>query len=188
MSNSDSGKTSKLHSKTLHRVNSTAKSGGPKLAVLVAALALLLAIVVTQSNSNSGNGGVKLYLTPSTKKVSSGGVLNLQVWLDAKDQPINAVQANISYPDSKFDFKNIDTTGSAFEIEAQSTGSNGKVNIARGHIGKITGIQLVASVSLLATSTTGSADVGFSQGTVVVRSTDNTNVLKSTSTINSIHF
>jgi hypothetical protein len=59
-----------------------------------------------------------------------------------------------------------------------STGGNGKINIARGHIGDIKGPALVAKVSLIAKSSKGDADVAFVAGSAVVRSTDHKDILK----------
>jgi hypothetical protein len=127
-----------------------------------------------------GNTNATLYLTPSNQKVSAGKSLIMEVWMDAKNQPVNAVQANLIYPTDKFDYGGIDTNGSAFEIEAQSTGGNGQIKIARGHIGTLTGPQLVARVSLVTKAGQGNGSIDFAKGSAIVRSTDNANVLGST--------
>ena len=123
---------------------------------------------------------VSLSLEPASQKVPVGTVLTLSVWVDSYDQPVNAVQANLSYPADKYDFVNIDASLSAFGIEAQASGGNGSVNIARGQVGSISGHQLLAKINLLAKDNNGSSSVSFSGGSAVVRSTDNVNILNQT--------
>src|SRR5207245_2281 len=76
------------------------------------------------ASSANAVSGVKLLLVPSSQKVSASGIFTVGVWTDTVDQPVNAVQANLTYSPDKFDFVSIDPAGSAFEIEAQSTGAS----------------------------------------------------------------
>jgi hypothetical protein len=84
----------------------------------------------------------------------------------------------LTYPTDKFDFNSIDAKGSAFEVQAMSTGGDGKINIARGHIGDVKGSALVAKVLLVAKTNSGAADVSFVSGSAVVRSSDHKDILK----------
>jgi hypothetical protein len=164
----------------------------PILVVLVA-LVLIGVVALLQSNSknepsksNNGSssssnnvvGSAKLYIKPANNSVATGGTMTFEVWVDTGGDPVNAVQANLTYPADKYDFSTIDSKDSAFEVQAMSTGGNGKINIARGHIGDIKGPALVAKVSLIAKSSKGDADVAFVAGSAVVRSTDQKDILK----------
>jgi hypothetical protein len=134
----------------------------------------------TDNNTNNNNvkGDAKLYIQPSNQQVVSGASTTFEVWVDTGNQPVNAVQANLTYPVDSFDFGSVDAKGSAFEIQASSTGGEGKVTIARGHVGDIKGKALVAKVVLKAKDTKGDAQIEFAAGSAVVRSTDHVDILK----------
>jgi hypothetical protein len=134
----------------------------------------------TSSNASAPNiaANAKLYLKPSSDSVAAGGTMTFEVWVDTGGNPVNAVQANLTYPADKYDFGSIDSKGSAFEVQAMSTGGNGKINIARGHIGDVKGPALVAKVNLVAKTSKGDAVVSFAEGSAVVRSTDHKDILK----------
>jgi hypothetical protein len=163
------------------------------VALLVVLLLVILAVVLhsgsksdkkTNTNSNStststnNSGKAKLFLKPSAQNVSAGSTLTFEIWVDTGGQGVNAVQANLTYPVDKFDFSSINAKGSAFEVQAMSTGGDGKISIARGHIGDVKGAGLVAKVVLTAKSNKGNADIQFADGSAVVRSSDHTNILQ----------
>jgi hypothetical protein len=149
--------------------------------VVVFAAVALFALYQAFAAPKTSNQAI-LYVSPASLKVSSGNTLAIEIWMDAKSQPVNAVQANLSYPADKFDFSSVDNSGSAFEVAAQSDGGNGSIKIARGHVGSLSGKQLVTRVNLVAKSGTGkgNATINFTSGSVIVRSTDNVNVLSGT--------
>ncbi|HSW79965.1 MAG TPA: cohesin domain-containing protein [Candidatus Saccharimonadales bacterium] len=133
------------------------------------------------SNSSSTNGGTgTLSVDPSNQSVTSGNVLTLSLYEDSQADAVNAVQTNLTYPTDKFDLVKIDTTGSAFAIKAQQDGGGGTIKIARGTINPVTGKQLVAKVQLKAKASSGTADVEFANGSGIVRSSDNKEILQNT--------
>jgi hypothetical protein len=173
------GKDKHYHNRINEAVTNFSKK---RFSIFLAAFCLIAFFALIQAAASStSNSNAMLYLNPSSQKVGSGQTLTLEVWMDAKSQPVNAVQANLTYPVDKFDFAGIDTNGSAFEVEAQSSGGSGEVKIARGHVGALTGSQLVARVNLIAKSGKGNGNINFTGGSAIVRSTDNINVLSSTS-------
>jgi hypothetical protein len=134
-----------------------------------------------------------LSLSPSSQNVAAGSTLAVQVWEDSGIQSANAVQANMSYPIDKLNFVGIDTTNSAFGVEAQSSGGNGVINIARGSTSPISGRQLVATVKFTclsaassstakhrASSSAATATVSFTDGTVLLSDVSNSNILAAT--------
>lgn len=161
-------------------MKSWAQFSRSRLSVFLVALTGVILFIAVQAIATPKNNTAILYINPDNVKIKAGKQVSLEIWMDAKSQPVNAVQANLTYPADKFEFGNIDTTGSAFEIEAESSGGDGQVKIARGHIGSVSGIQLVAKVNLIAKSGKGSSFVNFASGSAIVRSTDNANVLGST--------
>jgi hypothetical protein len=179
-----------------HTHPSNKKANNSKFIVLGVVLVLLgLAVIMravsnssdkTTNNNNNNNttnnssakGYAKLYIQPSNQQISPGASVTFEVWVDTGNQPVNAVQANLTYPTDSFDFNSVNAKGSAFEIQASSTGGEGKVTIARGHIGEIKGKALVAKVVLTAKTTKGDTQVEFAVGSAVVRSTDHVDILK----------
>jgi hypothetical protein len=162
--------------------------------VLLVLLLVVVAVVVALVNSNnsdksesskSSNSGStqgasqtgKLYLKQSSQSVNTGDSLTYEVWVDTGGQPVNAVQANLTYPADMLDFSNIDAKGSAFEVQAMSTGGDGKVSIARGHIGEVKNKALVAKITFVAKAK-GSAKINFAQGSALVSSSSHTDILK----------
>jgi hypothetical protein len=93
------------------------------------------------------------------------------------------LQANVTYPADTFEFIGIDASDSPFEISAQSSGGDGIVNIGRGHAGQLTGKQLVAKITFKSKATSGKASISFAAQSVLIRATDNANILQKTSGI-----
>jgi cytoskeletal protein RodZ len=180
--------------KKIHKLRKKENQAKLLFGLLVVLLLIGLAFVLMDKNNsdseqNNGNGNenkstyssdgnAKLYLKPSNEQVNAGSSVTFEVWVDTGDKPVNAVQANLTYPVDKFDFSSISANGSAFEIQAVSTGANGKISIARGHIGDLKGPNLVAKVVLTAKSSKGDAQVSFAADSAVVTSTDHKNILK----------
>lgn len=131
------------------------------------------------SNSSSQN----LSMTASNQNPQTGEVVRISIWEDSGDQAVNAVQANLNYSTDKFDFVSTDVTKSAFEIQAQNTVKNGKVIIARGHKGNLSGRQLVAVIKLKAKDSPGSASLSFSGDSHLVSSLTNEDILKQSNDI-----
>jgi len=178
--------------KTTHKSHPK-KDNQVKMAVVLVILALVGLLIVLQANNNdsskepggstdtkvSQSGNAKLYLKPSNQNVAVGSSTTFEVWVDTGGQGVNAVQANLSYPTESFDFGSIDTKGSAFEIQAESSGGNGTVKIGRGHIGDVKGAALIAKVTLTSKAAASAAEVKFAEGSAVVRTSDHTDILKS---------
>jgi hypothetical protein len=116
-------------------------------------------------------GTASLSLTPASGTFSQGATVNVNIYEDSGSDTVNAVQANFSYPASMLTFTGI-TNSSAFGVDAQSTGGGGNVNIARGATTAVAGNQLVATVHFTV-SNGGTANLNFTGGSAVVRSTDN---------------
>ena len=109
------------------------------------------------------------YLSPASKSVSQGASFAVAIRVNSSS-PINAVQANLSYPADKLNFVSISSAGSAFALQVESSAGNGSVRIARGLIGTTSGDKLIATVTFRAKVNSGSAVVSFAGGTQAVNS------------------
>jgi hypothetical protein len=110
--------------------------------------------------------------------------LTVQVWEDSGLSTINAVQANLAYPLSKLNLVKIDSTSTAFGVEAQSSGGNGVINIARGSTTPLSGKQLVATLNFTPLTSTSkqrsTASVTFTTGTALLSDVTNLDILAAT--------
>ncbi|HEU4966496.1 MAG TPA: cohesin domain-containing protein [Candidatus Saccharimonadales bacterium] len=119
-----------------------------------------------------------LYLSPSSGTVINGNTLTVDVRENSGTEPVNAVQANMSYPASLLQFVGI-TSSSAFSVAAQNSGGSGTVQIGRGALPSVTGDQLVATVQFKALASSGAAAISFTGGSSVVSANTNANIMTS---------
>ena len=126
-------------------------------------ISVFLMIGLFSFSSESVYAGGNLYLSPASKIVPQGSVFSVSVRVSSTE-PINTVQANLSYPTDKVDFVSINTVGSAFDIQAENSGGGGLIKIGRGLVGVVTGDKLVASINFKAKVNSGSASITFAAG------------------------
>lgn len=112
-----------------------------------------------------------LSLSASASSVVQGGTVTVYVYENSGSEPVNAVQANFTYPASSLQYDSI-SNSSAFGVVAQNSGGSGSVSIARGTISPVSGQQLVASVTFTALASSGSAALAIAAGSEVVSSTN----------------
>jgi len=120
-----------------------------------------------------------VYLSPTTQPLQANQTFQVQVRANSGTTNVNAVQADFTYPATLIDIVSIDTTTSAYQTQAVSTGAAGNVSIARAQIGGLTGDQLVAIVTFKAKTTGGNVNLSFINGTELINSTTNSNILPS---------
>ncbi|HEY4695176.1 MAG TPA: hypothetical protein VIH52_04425 [Candidatus Nanoarchaeia archaeon] len=137
---------------------------------------LILFALAAVANPSSVRAAATLYLSPASKTVNNGENFAVSVYTNTGGDPVNAVQANLSYPTATLQFISVDSSGSAFEIAAETSGGSGSVRIGKGTLTPKTGVQLVGIVNFKAIAA-GTASVSFASGSAVLRSTDNANIL-----------
>jgi len=117
-----------------------------------------------------------LYLAPTATTITKGQTVVVQVREDSGHDMINAVQANVVYDADDLSLSSVDVEASAFNIAAEQTTATGLVRIARGKTGApLTGSQTIAKLTFTAKNT-GSADLSFGEGSVVVNSQSNESI------------
>lgn len=88
-------------------------------------------------------------LAPSATSVTAGDTVTVTISEDSGTEPVNAVQANLSYPANLLQY--VSTGDNAkFDIDAQTSVSGGTVQIARGTLTPVTGAQAVATLTFKA--------------------------------------
>lgn len=120
------------------------------------------------------------YLSPSSTKIGVGETTGVQVRLNTNKEVVNAVSAYVSYPSDKLEVAYVSYSGSAFAIAAENTFGGGLVKISRGNVSGVLGDLRVATIGFRA-KTTGSANIGFTSGSAIVRESDSTNILNGSS-------
>jgi hypothetical protein len=125
-----------------------------------------------------------VYTTTPASFMPINNSFSVQVRENSSTNPVNAVQANLSYPTTLLTLVSVDLTGTAFTTTAQNTSGGGSIQLGLGTCGGCaapTGDQLVATLNFKTNTTGGAASVAFVNGTLLVSSTSNTDLLGSLS-------
>jgi hypothetical protein len=119
-----------------------------------------------------------IYFNPPSQTFSVGSTFTIDIRENSGSATVNAVQANFSYPSDKLTFVSADGSASPFTTEAQSIGGNGQVSLARGVVGSLTGDQLISKITFKV-NITGVANLSFVNGSALIDSTSNQNIIGS---------
>ena len=122
------------------------------------------------------SSSASIYLTPANQNISNNQSFSVAVKANSGATNVNAVQATISYPSNIVEVVSISTENSAYKLDVISSNSNGKITIARGQIGGITGDNIVANITFKSKST-GKATLKFINETALVDSKTNKNII-----------
>ncbi len=137
--------------------------------------AFVVFLFVALFNPNLVKATATLYLTPANSSITNGQNLAISIRVNSSGSTMNGVQVNLSYPVDKLEFQSIDSSNSAFGLQAENSGGSGIVRIARalnGGQAPINGDYLIAVVNFKAVSN-GSAGVSFDSGSQVASSGQN---------------
>ena len=129
------------------------------------------------STSQNVKKSPSMYLLPADSNVSKGQTFTLQLKANSVSTSVNAVQATLSYPAQMLDLVSINHKDSAYKIDAVEQSGNGKIVIARGQIGGLTGDNLVASITFKAKNAAGTANIQFVNETSLLSSSTNTSIV-----------
>jgi len=116
-----------------------------------------------------------LYLSPASGSVSKGKVLPVTLRVNSGNEPVNAIQANLSYPANLLDVVSI-KKASAWDTVAENSYGNGSIRIARGALPASTGDKAVAVIEFRAKTDSGTANVNFTSGSAVISANTNKDV------------
>ncbi len=147
----------------------------PQLLVVAAVAVLTGVYVVSRIYAASGS----LTMVASTTAVNIGSTVTVQIRENSGTDTVNAVQANVAFDSTKLQYMSVDETGSAFGLVAATQVTSGQVQLARGTSGgspAVSGDQLVTTLTFKALAA-GPVPLTFAAGSVLVRSTDNVDIL-----------
>jgi len=169
------------HHKHTHAIPATAamplttgkRFSAPVMVTLMTLLALTGVYLVYKTHAASDT----MTLAPVSSNVSLGSNVTVTITENSGTDAVNAVEADLTYDQTKLQFVSIDASTSPFTLQAISSGGNGTVTIARALSGTtLTGAQTVATITFTAIGT-GSTAVNFANTSALVRASDTTNVL-----------
>lgn len=152
-----------------------------QFAMLAGLFVLTGMFVVNRIYAASGS----LSFAPSMTTVNIGDTVTVAVRENSGTDLVNAVEADVRFDATKLQYVSLDETGSAFGIAAATDVSTGALNIARGRTGglaPVAGDQLVTTITFKALAP-GSVALSFASSSALVRSSDNVNVLASTTPV-----
>lgn len=122
--------------------------------------------------------GGELYITPASGSYSNGATVTITIRENSYATPVNAVQANLTYPSGQLQFQSINTSSSPFTTTLQSSGGSGSVQIGVGLLGdSVTGDAVVATVTFTVIGT-GTAAITFAAGSGIAKTSDSSDVCK----------
>ena len=159
------------------------KKGRFQLPILAGVVTLVVAagiFVVTVSHGASGTMSV----LPATTGVALGSNVTVTVHLNSGTTPVNALEADITYPTSTLKYVSYNNTGSAFALDAVSPSTTnppntGTLQFARstqGGSAPVSGENLVLSINFQ-TVGVGPANIDLSNSSVALASTGSVNVV-----------
>lgn len=121
-------------------------------------------------------GSASLTIDPSSGSHVIGSDFIVTVHENSGAESVNAVEADLSYDQSKLQFINVNTSGSVFSAGPATTGGNGSVSIVNGSTTSYTGDQIVGSITFRALASTTGTGVAFASSSAVVRTSDSANL------------
>jgi chitodextrinase len=145
-------------------------------ALVAAVVVIAVGVVGTVMLATRAAGIGVLSLTPASANVSLGSNITVTIVENSSATTVNAIEADLTYDQTKLQFVSIDTTTTPFSLVARSSGGSGTVFVANGTTTPISGSQTVATVTFTAIGT-GSTTVGFAGTSGMAESTNNTDIL-----------
>jgi hypothetical protein len=139
-------------------------------------IALVLIATVAMASTASAAGTATFSVTPGSGSYVVGDTLSVTISEDSGTQPIGTVQADLLYPTTLVQYKNVDGSNSAFaDIAPAPSNSGGKLSITRASMTPYTGTQQVAVVNFTVIAS-GSVTLGFADTSAIYTAQDATNI------------
>jgi hypothetical protein len=122
----------------------------------------------------------RLYLSPPSLALKPEAEFDLQLRVDIRSGPANAVAALLHYSKTTLTLVSTAINSSVWGVTARSTGGDGVIKIEVGTTGRVGADSLVASLRFKVAGR-GNATISFDAGSAVVTASDASNQLVATS-------
>lgn len=134
-----------------------------KTATFFASLTIFsLAIIGLAAPKADAAGSASLSLSPSSGTFTVGDNVAVRVVENSDGQPVNGVQADLSYDKNALELVSVDSSQSAFPLAGPSSAGNGVVRLSKIIPGStVTGSQTVAVINFKAKASSGSTAISF---------------------------
>lgn len=142
---------------------------------IVALAICLYAISQSTEYREQAAQGAVLYLISKPTTAIAGQNVAVTVDVDTNNVPIQTVVVNLTYPTSKVDLLQIDTTNSPFDTSTGDIHGNGYINLGRQASFAVTGRNHVATLHFKAKAPIDLSDIQPVSGTEIL-STNNQNI------------
>lgn len=152
------------------------KLRGKTLAIVIALLVVVGGFFIYKSFAANDT----LSLSPASSSPALGSSFTVTVNENSNTDSVNAVEADLTYDQSKLQFVSIDYSTSAFALQGTSSGGAGLISIARATTTALTGSHVVGVITFSAIGA-GSANVNFAATSTLVKASDSTKIATITS-------
>lgn len=146
------------------------------VAISIFSIAGVAFLVMSQATT-----GVRLYIAPGETSLVSGSNVTITVHEDSLTDPVNSVQAAITYDPAQLQLVGLAESGPFSLVAATSTSTPGLVLVARSIPaggGSVTGDNPIIALNFKVIGLSGSTTINFdATSSFVVRTADNTNIL-----------
>lgn len=158
-----------------------------KFGVLAVALLVISSVSyfgLRQNQASHAAGVGILSMAPATGSLVVGSTVNVTLYEDSGTDPVNAVQASVTYDATKLQYVSVAEGTSFPTVAATSTSTPGIIRLARGTVpgSTATGNNAIATVTFRVLASSGTTSLSYDPAfSYIVRSTDNANILTSNS-------
>lgn len=149
---------------------------------LVNKLIILMVILFAGLSQVKAAGSATLRVAPSSGNYQVGDTIVVTIQENSGTEEVNAVQADLSYS-STLQHVRTDKSTSAFALTGADTASGGTIRLALASATNRTGLQTVAVITFRAVGA-GNASINFLGTSMIVRASDVSNVLGTTTGAN----
>lgn len=131
--------------------------------------------------AQAAHAGATLSLTPASGNYGAGGNFSVKVMVDGGGQPMNAVEANLSFPSALLSVTRVSKDGSAFSLwttEPTYSNAQGTISFGGGSPTPFSAKSMLVEIFFRAVKE-GSASVSFTSGSVLAADGQGTDILTS---------
>lgn len=149
---------------------------------IIVSSAILITSILTPTEAMA-QATASFILQPDKTSLNAGENLIITIDMNTGGQNVNSYITNLSYPEDKFTYEDINTDGSPFTMALEAKGGNGEVNIIRGTTKAVNGKELIGKASFKAKMNASADEIKLTSKSAII-SSDNENILPNSSVQN----